>query len=476
MICRAPCTGVPKLIDDDAYKSNAKRNTMLLKGWFILVCQFAAIENMRSVLNLKSVILQYFLIDMKSPQSVLIIGFVWPEPKSSGAGTRMIQLIALFQQQGWKVVFASAAADSEFMFDVTSIGVEKVSIALNDAAFDAFIADLNPTIVLFDRFMTEEQFGWRVAENCPDALRILDTIDLHSLRLARQKASKEKTVFNEEDLFSDTAKREMASILRSDISLLISETEMELLQSQFKMDKNLLCYLPFLVDAIDETAIENWPSFEERGDFVFIGNFLHEPNWNAVQYLKETIWPKVHQLLPEASMKIYGAYPSQKVLELHKPEEKFLILGRAEDAEEVVRNARLVLAPIRFGAGAKGKLIEAMQCGTPSVTTTMGAESMHGDLPWNGIITDNPDEIAAAAVKLYRDESLWKQAQQNGIAIVNQRYCKTLFEKDFIDWILWVQDNLQKHRYENFFGALLLHHTAASTKYMSRWIEAKNKK
>lgn len=410
---------------------------------------------------------------MSTPQTILIIGFVFPEPKSSGAGTRMLQLIALFQKKGWKVVFASAATDSEFMFDLTSIGVEKVSIALNDSAFDVFVKKLNPTLVLFDRFMVEEQFGWRVAENCPEALRILDTIDLHSLRLARQQSFKNHTEFKDSDLFTDTAKREIASILRSDLSLLISEVEMELLQSHFKIDKVLLYYLPFLVDEIDGL---DWVDFEARKDFIFIGNFLHEPNWNAVQYLKESIWPKIRKLLPEASMQIYGAYASQKVLQLHKPEERFLVLGRAEDAEEVVKKARVVLAPMRFGAGAKTKLLEAMQCGTPSVTTTIGAESMHGILPWSGIISDAAEEIANASVQLYNDEWLWKQSQQNGIAIVNQRYSKLLFETDFVNRILEIQRNLGKHRNENFLGTLLMHHTMASTKYMSRWIEAKNKK
>lgn len=408
-------------------------------------------------------------------QHVLIIGFVWPEPNSSAAGSRMLQLIRLFQAQGWKVTFASAAADSAFMFDVTSIGVEKVSIALNDSNFDTFVRDLNPTLVLFDRFMTEEQFGWRVAENCPDALRILDTEDLHLLRQARQKAHKENRDFSDADLFSDVAKREIASILRCDVSLMISETEMELLQNEFRMDKALLYYMPFMLEEIEETTVANWLGFEEREDFILIGNFLHEPNWNTVQYLKETIWPKIRQSLPNVSLRIYGAYPSQKVLQLHKPAEHFHIMGRAENAEAVVKKARVVLAPIRFGAGAKGKLLEAMQCGTPSVTTTIGAESMAGDLPWNGIIADDPDAIANAAVQLYQEEILWKNAQQNGISIVNQRYVKSIFANDLIAQILEIKDNFQRHRQHNFIGAILQHHTLASTKYMSRWIESKNK-
>lgn len=409
-------------------------------------------------------------------QKILIIGFVWPEPNSSGAGTRMMQLIELFQEQNWNITFASAAADSEFMFDITSIGVKKVAIAINDSSFDTFIQELNPSIVLFDRFIVEEQFGWRIAQNCPNALRILDTIDLHTLRLARQKASKEKKEFQPSDLYSETAKREIASILRCDVSLLISEIEIEILQNHFKIDAKILYYLPFLVDSIDEKTIENLPKFHERKDFIFIGNFLHEPNWNAVQYLKETLWPLIQKKLPEASMLIYGAYPSQKVWQLHKPEERFLILGRAHNAAIEVKKARVVLAPVRFGAGAKGKLIEAMQCGTPSITTTVGAESMHGTLPWNGIITDGEQEIAKGAVQLYQDEILWQKSQQNGIEIINKRYSKSLFGNDFISHILSIQENIEQHRMDNFMGAILLHHTLSSTKYMSRWIEEKNKR
>ena len=410
------------------------------------------------------------------PQQLLIIGFVWPEPNSSGAGTRMLQLIELFLKQGWKITFASAASDSEFMFDLTNLGVEKVAIAINDSGFDDFVKALQPTIVLFDRFMVEEQFGWRVAEQCPNALRMLDTIDLHSLRIARQKATKEKEDFHLDDLFSDTAKREIASILRCDISLLISEVEVELLQRHFKIDPSLLYYLPFLVDAIDEETIQSWLSFEARKDFIFIGNFLHEPNWNAVQYLKEAIWPLIRKELPEASMQIYGAYPSQKVLQLHNPKERFLVLGRAKNAFDVVSKARVVIAPLRFGAGAKGKLIEAMQCGTPSVTTSVGAESMNGNLAWSGSIADDPEAIAKAAEELYQNQISWKQAQLSGVVIVNQRYEKSLFESDFISRILSVQKSLAPHRNANFMGAILLHHTTASTRYMSRWIEAKNKK
>ncbi|NDP26486.1 MAG: glycosyltransferase family 4 protein [Flavobacterium sp.] len=414
---------------------------------------------------------------MNANQSVLIIGFVWPEPNSSAAGGRMVQLISIFKAQGFDITFASPAMDSDFMIDLESLGVTKKSIALNCSSFDVFVKELNPTIVLFDRFMIEEQFGWRVAENCPDALRLLDTEDLHCLRVARQKAFKENRSFSTDDLLvEEVAKREIASILRCDVCLIISEYEIELLQTVFRIESSLLYYLPLLLDKISVSTIQDLPSFEERNNFVFIGNFLHEPNWNAVQYLKETIWPLIKKQLPEAVLNVYGAYPSQKVLQLNSIKEGFLIKGRANNAQEVVRNARIVLAPLRFGAGIKGKLLEAMQCGTPSITTTIGAESMYGDLPWNGFITDEPTVFADKAVELYQEKNIWLKTQEKGFEIIEKRYLKCLFEADFVKHILNIQTHLKQHRLHNFMGALLQHHTLTSTKYMSRWIEEKNKK
>jgi len=413
---------------------------------------------------------------MNHIKKLLILGFVWPEPKSSAAGSRMIQLILLFKKQGFEITFASPAQDSDFMMDLKIFGVDKKSIVLNCATFDLFVKELNPEVVLFDRFMMEEQFGWRVIENCPLALRILDTEDLHCLRLARQKAFKEKRPFDKLDLLvEDVAKREIASILRCDLSLMISQFEMELLETVFNVDPNLVYYLPFLVDDKYSGAIE-WTAFEKRNNFIFIGNFLHEPNWNAVQYLKETIWPLIKKQMPEAVLEIYGAYPSQKVQQLHQPKNGFCIMGRAEDAQLVVQKARVVVAPLRFGAGIKGKLLEAMQCGTPSVTTIIGAESMHGELPWNGFIRNDPQDFANAAVELYQNKELWMNAQQKGIAIINDRYRIVIFEKNFSDRIKFLQCNLHQHRTTNFIGAMLQHHTLNSTKYMSQWITAKNKK
>ncbi|WP_345157155.1 glycosyltransferase [Flavobacterium ginsengisoli] len=413
---------------------------------------------------------------MKQIKKLLIIGFVWPEPKSSAAGGRMMQLISIFKENGFEITFASAAQDSNFMVDLSEFGVIKKSIELNSSSFDDFVAELNPKVVLFDRFMVEEQFGWRVIEKCPKAIRILDTEDVHCLRTARQKAFKENRTFKIQDLLSEeVAKREIASILRCDLSLIISEFEMNVLKDVFKINEDLLFYLPFLVDEMKEEELLKLPSFEERKHFVFIGNFLHEPNWNTVQYLKEAIWPSIKKDFPEAVLEVYGAYPSQKVLQLHQPKNGFYIMGRAEEANEIVKKSRVVLAPIRFGAGLKGKLLEAMQCGTPSATTSIGSEAMHRKLSWNGFIEDDPTDFARKAIALYEDENLWKQSQKNGIEIINKCYQKSNYSSQLLSLVNSLIEDSESHRLHNFMGNLLQHHAFKSTMYMSKWIEAKNK-
>lgn len=407
-----------------------------------------------------------------SAKKLLIIGLVWPEPASSAAGTRMIQLVDLFLAKGYQITFASAASKSDFSHDFSNTNVVEQEIKLNDESFNSFLKSLNPEIVLFDRFMIEEQYGWRVQQECPGALRVLDTEDLHFLRQARQQSTKKQEELN---LFSDTAKREIAAILRCDLSLIISEMEIKLLEDQFKIDASLLYYLPFLGPKISSDTIQNWIPFTERSDFVFIGNFLHEPNWHTVQTLKTKVWPLLRKKLPEARLNIYGAYPSQKVLQLENKAEKFFIKGRALNAQETIAQHRILLAPIQFGAGVKGKFIDAMQTGTPSVTTPVGAEAMKGNLAWSGIIEDNLTLFAEQAAELYQNETAWQAARQHGVQIINERYASSVFADAFIQQVNLLLSDLTKHRQNNFIGQILNHHTVQSTKYMSLWIEEKNK-
>ena len=409
-------------------------------------------------------------------KSLLIIGAVWVEPNSSAAGKRMLQLIAQFLERDYKITFASPAQKNEKAIDLISLGINEVVIALNNVSFDKFIKELNPNIVLFDRFMMEEQFGWRVAENCPQAIRILDTEDLHCLRKTRELCLKQQVHFSVDKLLKqDITKREIAAILRCDLSLIISTFEMELLKNRFQIAENILMYLPFLFDEITASQQKKWQSFEEREHFIFIGNFFHKPNVDAVLTLKNKVWTAIRKQLPTVEIHIYGAYVNQQIQELHNKKEGFIVKGFAEDANEVVEKAKVVLAPLNYGAGIKGKLTEAMLCGTPSVTTAIGVEGMAGDFPWNGFVADDFSNFALKSAELYTNKPVWEQAQLNGIDIINSIYSKEKNGHLFFSKIEDIQTDLEKHRVSNFLGSLLQHQTLQATRYMSKWIEEKNK-
>ncbi|WP_448211732.1 glycosyltransferase [Colwellia sp. MEBiC06753] len=405
-------------------------------------------------------------------KSLLIIGWVWPEPNSSAAGSRMLQLIELFQQQNYQITFASPAQPTEHMVDLADIGVACQEITLNCDSFDDFIIALNPDAVMYDRYMMEEQFGWRVAKNCPNALRILDTEDLQSLRNARHQSFKQTGDLSQVDLATDLAIREVAAIYRSDLTIMISPAEVALLQTHYQVPASLLLYLPFLYS---QAQLTREPvAYSDREHFISIGNFRHAPNWDAVLWLKQQIWPRIRKALPQAQLHIYGAYPPKKATDLHCEKSGFLVKGWAQDAFDVMTKARVCLAPLRFGAGMKGKLADAMLCGTPSVTTDIGAEGMTTEHGWAGAIANSADDISDAAIALYNDEKTWQQA--SALAEINrqQLFAMPEFSRSFVDSLNTISNNLAQHRQQNFIGLMLNHHSHRSTQFMSQWIAAKN--
>jgi len=405
-------------------------------------------------------------------KKVLVIGYVWPEPNSSAAGTHMMSLLNALKSQNWQVEFASPAQKTEHMEKLEDYGISSQVIALNCSSFDEYVTAYAPDIVMFDRFMMEEQFGWRIDKHCPNAVKILDTEDLQCLRNARHEAHKGNREFSHSDLHSDIAKREIAAILRCDLSLIISSFEMQLLADVFKVDSQLLHHLPFMVDLAALPA--QTKSFEQRQHFMTIGNFRHAPNWDAVLYLQQ-IWPLIRKQLPKAELHIYGSYPPPKATALNNPKTGFLIKGWADNAYTVMEDARVCLSPLRFGAGIKGKLLEAMIMQTPSVTTTIGSEGMHGELPWPGVIENDPQRFADAAVTLYQDPLQFLNAQKNAHSLLSAHYDKAQLAANLINKIVAIESNLIQHRESNFTGQMLKHHTMRSTQYMAQWIEAKNK-
>jgi len=425
-----------------------------------------------------------------STKTLVVIGNVWPEPRSSAAGARMLQLIRVLRPRFESVVFACVAEPGPRCAALHEYGVDSARIRLNCDSFDRWLAGLAPEAVLFDRFMTEEQFGWRVARTCPGALRLLDTEDLHSLRGAREQLLKEHLakarelgqepecgpiLASAEQLYrrmaaSDLAQRELAAIYRSDLSLIISEFEMQLLRAQFRLPSDLLHYLPLVAEPRPDLG----PTFEQRGHFVSIGNFRHPPNWDSVLWLKERLWPDLRTRLPGVELHLYGAYPPPKAQALDDPKMGFRVKGWTSDVDAVMRQARVCLAPLRFGAGLKGKLLDAIRCATPSVTTDIGAEAMARSERWPGQVANRAEDFVEAAIELYTRPSLWHEAQSKAEPLLLERFAEGGRGEAFSNLLETMERHLERHRSRNFVGSLLRHQQHRSTEYFSRWLALKN--
>lgn len=393
----------------------------------------------------------------------LIIGKVWPEPCSTAAGRRTQDLITALTAAGWATCFASAAQRGEHALDLNALGLASHTIAVNDPAFDNWITALAPDVVIFDRFMTEEQFGWRVAACCPQTLRVLDTSDLHCLRLAREQALKTGVP---PDLKNETALREIASIYRSDLTLMISDFEMDLLRREFALPEELIAYWPFAVDLPKST-----PGFADRRHCMMIGSFLHPPNLDAARWGTQAIWPRIRQALPGAELHIYGAYGKRFAGELHAPKDGVHFKGRADDAHATMSRYRLNLAPLRYGAGLKGKVFDGFQTGTPTVMTPIAAEGITNGEGW---AQAEPEAFAAEVIRLYQKPDDWQTRQTEERALCQERFNATDWPSRLPQLLETALHEKDARRRRNFIGQMLRHHHHRSTEFMSRWIEAKN--
>ncbi len=407
---------------------------------------------------------------------LLVIGHVWPEPKATAAGVRMMQLLSSFQELGYRITFGCAAQKTAYSTDLGQMEIEEVAIELNAPSFDDFVIQLKPDLVIFDRFMTEEQYGWRIAEHSSHSLRILNTEDLHSLRSVRSSAQKQEEDFSVDKwLQSDIAKRELASIFRSDLSLIISGFEMDFLKANTQVSETLLHYLPFLYEAERNNGNKDSKGFDQRKDFVFFGNGKHKPNIDAIEWLYNEIWPVLREEVPGSQLHIYGAYLPGNVLAMSDSKHGFLVHGWADDSTEVLVKSRVNLAPLRFGAGLKGKLFEAMRNGTPSAMTSIAMEGLSYIAEDAVVAGDDVESFVQVAKNLYLKESTWLWQREADQRLLLRDFVRTSHMSSLALKLEELSENREKHRMQNQMGTLLMHHTMLSTKYLSKWIEAKNR-
>ena len=405
---------------------------------------------------------------MSAPaKRALLIAKQWPEPASTAAGRRTLDILDLLADAGYQVEIASPAQPTPFQ---AKTGYSEHQVAVNDVSFDHWVHALNPSLVIYDRFMMEEQFGWRVREQCPHTLTLLDTSDFHSLREARHQALKSGQPVN---LFHPIAEREVAAMARCDLTVMISQVEVELLKQHFCLPGWQLHYLPFLVRKLPDP--EALPGFHERQHLVMIGGFKHAPNRDATTWFAKEVWPQLQPMLPGVECHIYGAYSDHAMHRLSDPATGLRVHGRTEDALATLARYRLNLAPLRFGAGQKGKVLDGWLSGTPTVTTPIGAESMAPEGAWGYTLSDVPEQFAATTAQLYQNEAAWFTARDAGTRALETGFSYRDHAGTFIERLEHIAANLDAHRNRQIWGRILRRTEHRAEEFMSRWIEAKNK-
>jgi glycosyltransferase involved in cell wall biosynthesis len=298
---------------------------------------------------------------------------------------------------------------------------------------------------------------------------VLDTEDLHFLRQARQDGLDVNRP-RQENLFGDKAKREVASILRSDLSLIISEYEHQLLTDQFGVSAEQLLYLPPYVSYHGPGQ-----GFDQRKDLVMVGNLKHAPNVDAVSYFRNDLWPSIKSAIPAAEVKVYGAYAPENIRQLHSDREGFHIMGWTADVGAELAKARLNICAVRYGAGLKIKLLDAMAVGTPSVSTQVGAEGIAGSLEFPGSIARDQQEFIDEVVRLYTREAEWNALAGACQSLLESRFSKEEHHDRLLGRVDDLSSRVVEHRRRNFIIEVLQHQSLQSTKYLSKWITAKNR-
>lgn len=254
--------------------------------------------------------------------------------------------------------------------------------------------------------------------------------------------------------------------------------ELKLLTHTYKVATEKLQLAPVFVDCHTLKPGLEQPGFSERQHFMTIGNFRHTPNLDSVKWLSQELWPKIRGMCPPGTqLHNYGAYgSSQEVQKLHQPEDGFHIKGHVESLE-VMSHYRVCLAPLRFGAGLKGKVVDAWSHRLPVCTTAVGAEGMHlpgKESEWGGSMTaETPDRFAEDAARLYNDHSFWTTSTAAGSMLLQELFDARVTMPPVIERLEQCVSRVQQLREADMVGAVLWRDQSRATEYFSRWIELK---
>lgn len=339
---------------------------------------------------------------------VLIVDATTPHPDEDSGSVRMVNLMQLLVALGDKVCFfaENRAFDGRYSEALQQIGVEVLYhpwmpeptrwLRENGAQFDA---------VILSRHYVAAPLLEAVRHYAPKARLVFDTVDLHYLREEREAALSDR-----EDLRRQAATTKLAElrlIRNSDVTLVVSPIEQELLQREVPGAR--IEVLSNVHEVVGRRA-----GFGERKDLFFVGGFQHQPNVDAMLWFVHAIWPQVAKALPDARFHIAGSKMPESIKALAS--ERVIVHGFLPTLDALLDGCRLSVAPLRYGAGVKGKVNQSMAHGQPVVATTVAAEGMYLQHETDVLVADDAETFAREVIRLYTDEALWTRLADGGLA------------------------------------------------------------
>lgn len=357
-----------------------------------------------------------------SDKNVLIIDEIIPEFNKDSGSRRLTEIIKLLLKNKVSVFLIADLKQykykSDYIQKFKDLGVNVYQPSINQkgqlVTKEDFIKLITPKIEVawLHRPTIFSKFQSLVKTANPNIKLVFDMVDFHYVRLLREyELNKDEALKAEAEKF---LKIELENCKNADVVIAISTTDKELLKQHFNTDEKVVL-ISNIHQHIDKSY--NFNSFEKRNDLLFVGSFRHDPNSDAVKYLKEDIMPLVWKVIPDLKVNIIGSYITEDIEALAS--DRFKLLGFVDDLDAVINTTKLFVAPLRFGAGIKGKIGQSLEHSLPLVTTNVGAEGFDFGEQTNVMIANNAEAIAQKVIDLYTNKILWEEASNS---------CKTILE------------------------------------------------
>ncbi len=332
---------------------------------------------------------------------ILFIDATTPEPDQDSGSVRLTALFQICRELGFGVTFFAdnRAYAGRYTRNLQQHGIEVLYQPWLDSLHDFFKTRGSEfDYVFISRHYVAVNYISMLKRHCPTAKFIFDTVDLHYLR-ERRLAQLE----NSQPLkrtAEQTRRSELSVIRAADATLVVSTVEQEVLADE--VPGEIVQVLSNIHDVPGSRK-----GFAERRDLFFVGGYQHPPNVDAACWFVTEIWPLVHRQLPQARFHLIGSKAPEKVRSLQA--EGLVFHGFVESLDQFLDGCRLAVAPLRYGAGIKGKVNMSMAHGQPVVATPAAVEGLFAEHEREVLIAAEPAAFASEVVRLYQDQALWER-------------------------------------------------------------------